>query len=114
MLILIVLSKSVPGSTAAAMCPRRHWTRHEALPTRSAAPAERRRRKFATAAAELCAALPHGEVELTTEAGGMLAETGVPGIGIHTATPVPPPFSTVSRPEDPRDLVGAADSLSTP
>ena len=30
-------------------------------------------------AEELCAALPHGEVELTTEAGGMLAETGVPG-----------------------------------
>ena len=30
-------------------------------------------------AEELCAALPHGEVELTTEAGGMRAETGVPG-----------------------------------
>ena len=38
-----------------------------------------RKKRAKREAEELCAALPHGEVELTTEAGGMLAETGVPG-----------------------------------
>ena len=42
------------------------------------------------------------------------ASTGVPGLGTHTAAPVPAPFFTVDRPKGPRDLVGATDGPRAP
>ena len=42
------------------------------------------------------------------------ASTGVPGLGTHTAVPVPAPSFTVDRQPGPRGLVGAADGPRAP
>jgi len=42
------------------------------------------------------------------------ASTGVPGLGTHTAAPVPAPFFTVDRPTRPSRPVAAAEAIKAP